>query len=249
MKPKQIIPFILLLALFANACNNNKAPKPAESAVQDSVIATIHNLIILDESGSMDSVRESALEGANETILAIDSTYQEHPEQAQFLSFVSFSDRGRERFHVLIDNKPISEVKQLTTEDYRPDGTTPLWDAMGYALTKLEKEVAEEDLVLVTIITDGYENASRKYDGASIKTIVDRLSEKGWTFAYIGANQDAIEVAGHMGIENAMNFKSDKEGTREMWQRERRSRVMYYERSRRYGTAKERLKKGYFNEE
>lgn len=248
MKPKQIIPFILLLALFTNACNNNKAPKPAKCAVQDSVASKIYNLIILDESGSMDYLRESALEGANETILTIDSIYQEHPEQAQFLSFVSFSDTRGKRFRVLIDNKPISEVGQLTTDDYRPGGRTPLWDAMGYSLTKIEREVAEEDLVLVTIITDGYENASREYDGASIKTIVDRLSEKGWTFAYIGANQDAIEVAGHMGIDNAMNFKSDKEGTREMWRQERRSRARYYKQSR-YGTAKERLKKGYFNEE
>ena len=208
----------------------------------------VYNLIILDESGSMSSVWKPALDGANETIQTIKSTQEAHPEQIQFLTFVSFSDKGGERFRVLIDNKPIGDVTQLTAEDYYPNGNTPLWDAMGHSLTKLEEAVSDEDLVLVTIITDGYENASREYTGTSIKALVKRLSEKDWAFAYIGANQDAIEVAGNMGIDNALNFAADEEGTREMWRKEKRSRERYYSRGR-LGISKEKLKEEYFSED
>ena len=208
----------------------------------------VYNLIILDESGSMSSVWKPALDGANETIQTIKSTQEAHPEQRQFLTFVSFSDKGGERFRVLIDNKPIGDVNQLTPEDYYPNGNTPLWDAMGHSLTKLEKAVSDEDLVLVTIITDGYENASREYTGAAIKALVKRLSEKDWAFAYIGANQNAIEVAGRMGINNALNFAADEEGTRAMWRKEKRSRERYYTRGR-LGISKENLKEEYFSED
>lgn len=223
-------------------------PEVAASGSKTSLSGKVYNLIILDESGSMYSVWKPALDGANETIQTIKSTQEAHPEQKQFLTFVSFSDKGGERFRVLIENSPIETVKQLTTEDYIPSGNTPLWDAMGYSLTRLEKAVSDEDLVLVTIITDGYENASHEYSGANIKALVERLSAKDWAFAYIGANQDAIEVAGHLGIKNALNFAADEEGTRDMWRKEKNSRERYYLRGRQ-GTTKERLKEDYFSED
>ncbi len=218
------------------------------SAAKTSLSENVYNLIILDESGSMSSVYKPTLDGANETIQTIKSNQTAHPEQRQFLTFVSFSDRGNERFRTAIDNKPIEEVDDLTEDDYCPNGNTPLWDAMGHSLTKLEASVTDDDLVLVTIITDGYENSSREYDAESIKALIKRLSEKDWAFAYIGANQDAVEVANQMGISNALNFTSDEEGTKEMWKREGASRERYY-RLRRLGASRDNLKKGYFDKE
>lgn len=208
----------------------------------------VYNLIILDESGSMQFIREPALNGANETIRTIQAAQGRNPEQKQFLTFVSFSDYRDERFRVLIDNEPIDSVKPLTYADYIPSGNTPLWDAMGYSLSKLERIVTDEDMVLVTIITDGYENSSKDYSRADIKALVKRLSDKDWAFAYIGANQEAIEVAGSMGINNALNFTADKNGTDEMWRKERDSRIRYYSRER-AGISKERLKEDYFSED
>lgn len=224
----------------------------SEAASSDATSTTlpgkVYNLIILDESGSMCLVYKPTLDGANETIQTIKSNQAAHPEQRQFLTFVSFSSIGSERFRVAIDNKPIDEVKGLTEDDYRPNGGTPLWDAIGYSLTKLEASVTDEDLVLVTIITDGYENSSREYDEDSIKALVERLSEKDWAFSYIGANQDAVAVAKAIGIDNALNFSPDEKGTREMWKRESASRERYY-RLRRQGASRDRLKKGYFDKE
>ena len=77
----------------------------------------------------------------------------------------------------------------------------------------MRKKVAESDRVLVTVVTDGYENASREYSGKAIKALVDELKEKGWVFAYIGANQDVEAVAATMSITNAMSFEATIDGT------------------------------------
>ena len=75
------------------------------------------------------------------------------------------------------------------------------------------RRVGNDDVVLVTIITDGYENSSCEYSAQAIRTLVDKLKKKGWTFAYIGANQDAVEVASGLNIDNALNFDATPEGT------------------------------------
>ena len=195
-------------------------------------ITNIYNLIILDESGSMASIYEQALGGANETIQTIRAAQASAADQKQFLTFVTFDSGDRESVRTIIDTMPIAQVKDLTKDDYRPNGCTPLYDAMGKSLTALEQKVTEDDQVLVTIITDGMENSSREYSGAAVCEIVKRLRAKGWTFVYIGANQDAVEVAKSMNIDNAMNFQATHEDTRRMWNDYRESTSGYYEKVR-----------------
>ena len=187
-------------------------------------IEKIYNLIILDESGSMHGLEKMSVDGVNETIQTIKSAAQAHPEQEQMFSFVTFSGRGDirpYRVHTLLSE--ISKVNEITMADYNPMGNTPLWDTMGIALSTLEREVGDNAIALVTIITDGYENSSREYSGRQIHEIVERLDSKGWVFTYIGANQDAIFEAERLGIRNAMNYDANLEGTRKMWEKESRS--------------------------
>ena len=195
-------------------------------------ITNIYNLIILDESGSMTSIYEQALGGANETIQTIRVAQASADDQKQFLTFVTFDSGEMESVRTIIDTKPIEQVRDLTRDDYRPRGCTPLYDAMGKSLTALEQKVTDDDQVLVTIITDGMENSSQEYSGAAVCEIVKRLRAKGWTFVYIGANQDAVEVARRMSIDNAMNFEATHEDTRRMWKDYRESTSGYYEKVR-----------------
>lgn len=212
-----------------------------EAHVNTTGITNIYNLIILDESGSMSSIYNSALGGANETIQTIRTAQANADDQKQFLTFVTFDSGNCESVRTIIDTKPITEVKDLTTNDYSPNGCTPLYDAMGISLTKLEKKVTDDDQVLVTIITDGMENSSTEYNGFQIRNLVTRLRAKGWTFVYIGANQDAIEVAREMHIDNAMNFRADDADTRRMWREYRDSNQAYYEKVRRAKIRGERV--------
>ena len=203
------------------------------------------NLIILDESGSMTGLEKTSVTGVNETIQTIRSSYDQKPDQEQLLTLVTFSTRGDSFFRVKFDKEPIANVKELNIADYTPGGVTPLYDTMGKALTELERTVTDTDIVLVTIITDGYENASREYDVKAIKRLIGRLSEKNWVFTYIGANQDAVLEAGQMGICNAMNYVSDEQGTGAMWEKERAYRACFMKKVQ-DGCSIDEIKESYF---
>ena len=181
----------------------------------------VFNLIILDESGSMSCIERQALTGVNETLQTIRSAQEKYPEQEQYVTFVPFQT-GSIKF--VRDCEPIANVKDLEPKDYNPGTCTPLYDAIGLSVNHLKKNVTENDSVLVTIITDGYENDSHEFSGRDISRIVEEMKSKGWLFTYIGANQDAIEVAKTMNIKNAMNFVQDDAGTRRMFEKERRAR-------------------------
>lgn len=170
----------------------------------------IHNLIILDESGSMESIKRAAINGMNETVQSIRDAQKKHEDQEHIVSLVSFNSS---EIKGIYDCVPVAEVKELTDKEYVPDCCTPLYDAMGLSLNHLRAKVNDEDKVLVTIITDGEENSSSEYNSAAIKALVDSLKEKGWVFAYIGANQDVLKVAQTISVTNVMNFASTDFGT------------------------------------
>lgn len=173
----------------------------------------VYNLLIIDESGSMYSIYDQALSGINETINGIRNAQTDYPDQNQYVSIVTFEGYGMDAVKTRRDRVPVSIVQDMSKADYRPGGCTPLYDAMGKAISHLDSCIKEGDAVLVTVITDGEENSSKEYSGSAIKELVARQREKGWTFAYIGANQDAVEVARGLNISNAMNFDATPEGT------------------------------------
>jgi len=180
----------------------------------------IFNLIILDESGSMYSIKQAAIDSVNETVQTIRAAEKEHEEQEHYVTFVTFNNKVR----TVCECVAVGKVGEITEENYRPDCSTALYDAMGMSLNALRNNVAEGDKVLVTVVTDGYENASREYDGKAIKALVDELKAKGWVFAYIGANQDVEEVAATISITNVLRFDASAQGTQEMSERVNRSR-------------------------
>ena len=189
--------------------------------------ANIINLIILDASGSIESIYNQALSGVNETIQTIRMGQKDHPELAQYLTLVSFNS-GKNYLNVKYSACPIDEVKELSSEDYVAQGCTALYDAMGEMISELKRKMTPQDRVLVTVITDGYENASQHWSGPQIKSLVEELRHEGWTFTYIGANQDVEAVAGSMGIRNSLAFEETEEGSKEMFACDRMSRGAYY---------------------
>lgn len=187
----------------------------------------IHNLIILDESGSMESIKRAAINGMNETVQSIRDAQKKHGDQEHIVSLVSFNSS---EIKGIYDCVPVAEVKELTDKEYVPDCCTPLYDAMGLSLNHLRAKVNDEDKVLVTIITDGEENSSSEYNSAAIKALVDSLKEKGWVFAYIGANQDVLKVAQTISVTNVMNFASTDFGTGSAFASLRKSRDRMFSR-------------------
>ena len=187
----------------------------------------VFNLIILDESGSMSSIERQAIDGVNETVQTVRAAQKKHEDQEHFITLVSFNS---DSVKTIYDKIEADKVEELTSKQYVPSCCTPLYDAMGNALNVLRKSVAEDEAVLVTIITDGYENASTEYNGPAIKKLVESLKTKGWLFTYIGANQDVEQVAATISITNTLSFSADAEGTAEMFATERWARSRWAER-------------------
>ena len=190
-------------------------------------VKRIINLIILDASGSMESIYNQALSGTNETIQSIRIGQKDHPEIHQYLTLASFNS-GKDYLKVKYSVAPIDEVKEITEEDYVACGCTALYDAMGEMISELKRKITPEDRVLMTVITDGYENASAHWSGPQIKSLVEELRHEGWTFTYIGANQDVEAVAGSMGIRNTLAFEESEEGSKDMFAYDIKSRASYY---------------------
>lgn len=187
----------------------------------------IYNLVILDASGSMRSIYYQALSGVNETLATIRMAQEKHPELQQHVTLASFS-AGDHFLNLIYSALPIAEARNITREDYPLLGCTALYDAMGTCISELQQKVTHDDRVLVTIITDGYENASRTWSGKQIKSLVEELRQMGWTFTYIGAYQDVEKVAGEIGVQNSLSFSANAEDTQAMFAQERRSRTKFY---------------------
>jgi uncharacterized protein YegL len=169
-------------------------------------------LLILDRSGSMSSCAADTLSGYNEQIQMIRDMQRRHPEQEFHVSLTTFNQVVD---HPLVD-VPAGEVSPLTAEQYLPDGTTALLDAIGEGVLNLKARHsaeldADEATAVVVILTDGHENASRLFTSQGIRTLIRELEATDqWTFSYMGATRDAIEVAKAMNIraENAVRFST-----------------------------------------
>ncbi len=185
---------------------------------------TVYNVIILDKSGSMCNIARQAVDGVNETIGSIKSAQEKNPDQKHIVTLVAFC--GCE-MKTIYDNVPVAEVKTLTDKDYRPCCMTPLYDAVGTTITRVHALKAKEDdnsLALVTVITDGYENASHEFSLTALKSLIDSYKEQGWQFTYIGADHDVEQVAYSLHIDHHLQFDKTAEGTQAMFAKERSSR-------------------------
>ncbi|WP_303823037.1 vWA domain-containing protein [Ruminococcus flavefaciens] len=170
-------------------------------------------VFILDESGSMSGLTSDTIGGFNSLIAK-----QKKEEGEALVSTVFFSNSSK----VIHDRAKLDDVPELTDRDYVPSGCTALLDAVGDAvkhIANIHKYAREEDIpekTLFVITTDGMENASRKYTHREVKNLIERVQEeKGWEFVFLGANIDAAETAGSIGIraENAVDYHADECGT------------------------------------
>lgn len=186
----------------------------------------VHNLIILDESGSMSSIKNTIIQGFNELVQTIKGIEKQFPEQEHFVSFVSFNSLGQKLLHFI---DPASKLEQIDDKSYNPDAMTPLFDAMGFSINKLKQSLqGQTDYnVLVTVLTDGEENDSKEFSGNDIKKLVEELKQNRWTFTYIGTDHDVEKIAISLSINNTMVFEKNEADIKKMFAREQNARVNY----------------------
>ena len=188
-------------------------------------MTSVYHLIVLDESGSMRCITRATISGCNETIQTIRMMQEQTIETQRHYVSIYLFDTTKSRY--IIKEEKVDKVREITEEDYRPYASTPLFDALGFTLTELKRTIEREKETLgyVTIITDGYENASREYNLNSVKILIDELKEKNVIFSFIGANIDAADYGKKLHIDNFMQFEQTDAQTGAMWKREREARL------------------------
>lgn len=170
-------------------------------------------VFILDRSGSMSGLESDTIGGFNAMIA------KQRKEDGQALISTVLFDNASEVIH---DRADIQAVEPMTGEDYTARGSTALLDAIGGAVRhigNIHKYAREEDVpehTIFIIMTDGMENASRRYGSGQVKKMIERQKTKyGWEFLFLGANIDALETARDFGInqDRAANYCCDSAGT------------------------------------
>lgn len=169
-----------------------------------------HVVMVLDESSSMGNIREQAIAHFNEQIDDLRTKSAEHDIDVSLLTF-------SHDVHIQRKFAPIADVEKLTTAEYKPMGSTALYDAIGYGIGLVSQKIDLNDEntgVLFLIITDGHENTSREFTQASLKKSMDDYKTKGWTFTFMAANNDPMELAQNFGlnIQNVAVFNANEVG-------------------------------------
>ncbi len=170
-------------------------------------------VFIIDRSGSMAGLEADTIGGFNSLL-----EKQKKEAGEAYVSVVLFDDQTE----VLYDRVNIQKVEPMNDRQYYVRGCTALLDAVGGAIHHIknvhkyarEEDVPEKTLFIIT--TDGMENASRQYSFDKVRRMVEHEKEKyHWEFLFLGANIDAIQVAGRFGIKpsRAVNYENDGAGT------------------------------------
>jgi len=171
-----------------------------------------HVYFLLDRSGSMESIASDVIGGFNQFL----DEQRQNGDDA-LMTFVQFDSNNPHE--VIANAMALSDVRPLTGATFRPRGSTPLFDAMGSLITdatiRSEGEGKGEVIIFVTF-TDGKENDSVNYTRESIFELVAKREALGWTFVYLGANQDSYAEGAGMGYhaDNLQDFEASPKGTR-----------------------------------
>ena len=161
---------------------------------------------ILDRSGTMSSIINTAIDGFNEYL-----NKQKQLEDDATMTIALFDDQ----YDLLYDDVPLKEVEPLTKDVWYPRGMTALHDAIGKTINAVKanhkklKKKDRPDKVLVCIVTDGLENYSQEYELNDIVKLTRECEKDGWNFVYLAANQDAFDVGTKLGVSAGNTYTFD----------------------------------------
>lgn len=158
----------------------------------DNRVQPLYVTLILDETGSMQSCKGAAITGFNQYIASL---RQEAAETTFTLTLFNSS-----KTEVRYRNMPVSAVREPDVETYRPNHTTPLYDAIGRTLSAARHEAPAAAKKLCVILTDGLENASEEYTRKQIFDLIKEFEQQGWSFLYLGADHDVRAAGEDLGI-------------------------------------------------
>ena len=170
---------------------------------------TSHVIFVLDDSGSMQSCRAATISGYNEYL----QSQKKDAVETGIPTFVSLYKFDGRSVNCVFNRVAADEVKELNENSYDPQGMTNLYDAIGGVMMQINSQLAankkaDRDSVIITILTDGHENASRTFNSQTVKQMVEKAEGKNWGFMFLGANIDAFAASSSLGfnVNNTMQY-------------------------------------------
>lgn len=162
--------------------------------------------VVLDETGSMQGVREQAVTGVNEYM----QTLRGDKDNAYKVTLITFNSCTKPVTRY--EGRKVEDVEDFTADDYKPDCTTPLFDTIAHAIVLTAERKLKKPPIIV-IMTDGYENASTDYDLAAIRAMIQAKEAEGWVFVFLAADLDAERIGTQIGIstKTKLAFKKGRE--------------------------------------
>ena len=174
--------------------------------------------LVLDKSTSMNTIAKETIENTNKQF---EELRKSDDAVNTYVAFFTFDTLANSVFKDENGNPklvPCSELKDISELDYHPHGYTAMYDGVGDAITYLAMEAKSWDDVLVVIISDGDENMSKRFTSERIASMVKEMTDSGWTFTYIGANQDLTKVKETLGFNagNILSYSATSKGVADM---------------------------------
>lgn len=159
--------------------------------------------ILLDRSGSMQSLWSEALSSVNAYAKELANKTAGDAVDS-YVTFAVFDGQEGLQFDVLRRKQPALHWEKVTDAEASPRGMTPLLDSLGRIIALAETD--NPDKAVIVVMTDGQENASREVTREGAKAALDRVKTKGWDVVFLGANFDNISDAGSVGIGGAQQM-------------------------------------------
>lgn len=204
--------------------NPNAGPNVASPQAE----SRAHISVVLDRTGSMESIRDDTIGGFNSFLAA-----QQADANPTTLSLVQFDSQAP--FEVLQAFAPVASVPPLTRESYVPRGGTPLFDAIGRGIIDLDARLTampaaeRPSRIVFVIVTDGQENASREFTGDQVRGMIASHRQAGWQFVFLSADEGAIRNGRSVNVDEHYSYAVAKtaRGSRDLWRSASNRAVAY----------------------
>lgn len=173
--------------------HNESTPKEDNELKNKSIIT-----FVLDESHSMNAVKDTTISGFNEYL----ETLKNENVESKFKLILFNSSKNENRYNF----EDIQDIPEMGEGDYNPGSLTPLYDSIGRGITDTDKYLKKNRLpgnVIFTIMTDGEENSSYKYTRSHIFNKIASRKNRGWNFVYLGSQQDSWIEGQRIGIDRS----------------------------------------------
>ena len=167
----------------------------------------VHSYILLDRTGSMSNIWDEALGSVNAYAKSVGEKEKDEEDIETVVNLAVFDSQHGLEFDVLRRGIQAQAWTDVSNDEARPRGMTPLFDAIGRLVSMAESDGPEK--AVLVIMTDGIENASREITAAGAKAALDRARARGWEIVFLGAEFANFTDAHRVGVgsERTMGFR------------------------------------------